>query len=179
MDAALRAQIAGGGGAMKLKKVQTRDSSGVRGAGAILGEEGAAASDATPAINNSQPDLKDIRSQLAGMFGGPPPPPKAAEFRSRAAAFGGGGGGGGGVGAQVPSSGLFVMHVAPDSPAARGGVRVGDTIVGLDGARLRTTKDLIDGLAEQVGRKVELELKRGEGGGTERAAVHVESMQQQ
>ena len=77
MDAALRAQIAGGGG-MKLKKVQTRDSSGVRGAGAILGEEGAAASDATPAINNSQPDLKDIRSQLAGMFGGPPPPPKAA-----------------------------------------------------------------------------------------------------
>jgi len=83
MDAALRAQIAGGGG-MKLKKVQTRDSSGVRGAGAIVGEEGAAASDATPAINNSQPDLKDIRSQLAGMFGGPPPPPKAASSEAAA-----------------------------------------------------------------------------------------------
>ena len=83
MDAALRAQIAGGGN-MKLKKVQTRDSSGVRGAGAIVGEEGAAASDATPAINNSQPDLKDIRSQLAGMFGGPPPPPKAASSEAAA-----------------------------------------------------------------------------------------------
>jgi S1-C subfamily serine protease len=52
--------------------------------------------------------------------------------------------------APLPSAGLFVMHVAPDSPAQRAGVRAGDTIVGMGGRSLRTTKELLDGLADRV-----------------------------
>ena len=50
----------------------------------------------------------------------------------------------------LPSAGLFVMHVAPDSPAQRAGVRAGDIIVGMGGRSLRTTKELLDGLADKV-----------------------------
>jgi len=64
--------------------------------------------------------------------------------------------------APVPSSGLYVMHVAPDSPAQRGGVRVGDTIVGLDSSATHTTKEFVDQLAERIGQKVKLEVLRGD-----------------
>ena len=78
--------------------------------------------------------------------------------------------------ATVPDAGLLVMQVAPDSPAQRGGVREGDTIVGLDGRRVHTTRALLDGLADKVGQRVQLELRRGDA----RVAsdCHVESMQQ-
>ena len=68
------------------------------------------------------------------------------------------------------------MHVTPDSPAQRCGVRVGDTIVTLGGAPLRTTKDLIDGLGESVGKRVAMEVVRGEK--KVEVSCHVESMQQ-
>ena len=67
------------------------------------------------------------------------------------------------------------MHVAPDSPAQRGGVRVGDTITGLSGGSVRTTKELVDGLADKIGQRVHLELQRG--GAEAGARVQVESMQ--
>ena len=38
------------------------------------------------------------------------------------------------------------------------GVRVGDTIVGLGGRGVRTSKELIDGLTEKVGQQVQLPL---------------------
>jgi len=117
----------------------------------------------------------------------------AADLRARAHPGGGGGGGGGLSGsggwaggwsgggaargaAGPPDAGLYVMHVIPDSPAQRAGVRVGDTIVGLGGQGLRTTKELIDGLQQEVGRSVALEVMRGE----QKVAVRcqVESMQQ-
>jgi HtrA serine peptidase 2 len=75
-----------------------------------------------------------------------------------------------------PSSGLYVMHVTPDSPAQRGGVRVGDTITGISGSPLRTTKELLDGLSDKVGQSVLLELQRDEQ--CVSATCEVESMQQ-
>lgn len=61
---------------------------------------------------------------------------------------------------SCPDGGLFVMHVAPDSPAARGGVRTGDTITGMGGAPMRTTRELIEGLSERIGERVDLALQR-------------------
>jgi len=104
-----------------------------------------------------------------------------AELRKQAggAWAGGGGWGGGGAAAAAagaPDAGLYVMHVTPDSPAQRAGVRVGDTLVGVDAAPLRTTKELLDGLSDRIGRPVQLEVQRGD----KRVSVRcqVESMQQ-
>ena len=68
------------------------------------------------------------------------------------------------------------MHVAPDSPAQRAGVRVGDTITGLDEHTLKTTKEVIDALSDKIGQRVTVQLQRGE----QRvgASCQVESMQQ-
>ena len=95
----------------------------------------------------------------------------AREFRERG---GGGGGGGGGP----PSAGLYVMHVTPDSPAQRAGLRVGDTITGLDERPVRTTKELIDGLTRKVGARVAVEVQRGDDGSRVALGCHVESLQQ-
>jgi HtrA serine peptidase 2 len=78
--------------------------------------------------------------------------------------------------ASLPSAGLYVMHVTPDSPAQRAGVHVGDTIVGMDASGVRTTKELIDGLANKVNQQVELQMLRG--GQRVSASCRVESMQQ-
>lgn len=100
-------------------------------------------------------------------------PTIAAQLRARAASSSYRGSTQGGA---PPDSGLYVMHVLPDSPAQRAGLRVGDTIVGVDGHSLRTTKELLDGLAEQVGRRVTVQLQRD--GRHVDATVVVESMQQ-
>ena len=68
------------------------------------------------------------------------------------------------------------MHVTPDSPAQRGGVRVGDTITALDRRPIATTKELIDGLSQKVGRPVQLDVQRE--GAQLQINCHVESMQQ-
>ena len=53
-----------------LKKVVTNDRSGVRGAGGVIGQPG---EKPTPeAADTSAPDLKSLKAQLSGMFGGPP-----------------------------------------------------------------------------------------------------------
>jgi len=103
----------------------------------------------------------------------------AGELRARAGGGSGGWGGGWGAsggGGGPPDAGLYVMHVSPDSPAQRAGVRQGDTLVGLGGAPLKSTKELLDGLQDQVGRAVALEVQRA----GQRVAVqcHVEAMQQ-
>lgn len=86
------------------------------------------------------------------------------------------GGGGGATPGAPPDRGLFVMHVTPDSPAQRGGVRVGDTITALDRRPIATTKELIDGLSQKVGRPVQLDVQRE--GAQLQINCHVESMQQ-
>ena len=78
----------------------------------------------------------------------------------------------GGAGSP-PDAGLYVVHVEPDSPAQRAGVRVGDTLVGLDGRALRTTRELIDGASVKIGGDVAIELQRE--GGTVRVRSQVES----
>ena len=111
----------------------------------------------------------------------------ANELRHRASATQGGGGAPGSFSltpwrsgksssSSPPDHGLYVMHVTPDSPAQHGGVRVGDTITALDRNVIGTTKELVDGLADKVGRQVRLELQRG----SQKVEVscHIESMQQ-
>jgi len=63
------------------------------------------------------------------------------------------------------------MHVAPGSPAQRGGVLVGDTVTGLDDATIRTTRELIDALASKVGESVQLSLQRNGAQTTSRLTV--------
>mmetsp|Transcript_65554 Transcript_65554/g.172953 ORF Transcript_65554/g.172953 Transcript_65554/m.172953 type:complete len:171 (+) Transcript_65554:710-1222(+) len=75
----------------------------------------------------------------------------------------------------VPESGLYVMQVTPGSPAQRGGVRVGDTIVGLDQTEIRTTKEFLDGLTDKVGATVHLKVQRRTA--TEIVSVVVQSQQ--
>ena len=83
---------------------------------------------------------------------------------------------------HIPNRGLYVMHVAQNSPAYRAGIKVGDTIVGIQAAgggediELSTTKQLVDSLSEQVGERVIL-LVRREGRDTPTALnVHVDSL---
>ncbi len=78
--------------------------------------------------------------------------------------------------ACVPERGLYVMHVAPGSPAQRAGLAVGDTLVGLDEGALSSTKELVDGLAERIGQTVVLQRIREGESRASAAPVHVESM---
>merc|ERR1719408_175082 len=81
----------------------------------------------------------------------------AADLNARAAEQGGGAAR---AAAKVPSDGLYVMHVAPGSPSQRSGVRVGDTIVKLDGESVTATKQLVERLSDKVGQKVSLGVLR-------------------
>jgi S1-C subfamily serine protease len=57
---------------------------------------------------------------------------------------------------------VLVTAVAGGSPAARGGVIVGDVILELDGHRLASPEDLLDLLqGDRVGRAVTLRILRG------------------
>ena len=77
---------------------------------------------------------------------------------------------------DVPDAGLYVMHVAPNSPAQRGGVRVGDTISGIDDAPIQSTRELVDALSAQVGGQVRLRLRRQQTSVT--VTLNVESLRQ-
>jgi len=79
-------------------------------------------------------------------------------------------------GHSVPDNGLHVVHVAPGSPAQRGGVRVNDTVVGVDRTPIRNKSELLEALNGKVGANVKLNLQR-EGAGSA-ASVTVESLQQ-
>jgi serine protease Do len=58
--------------------------------------------------------------------------------------------------------GVWVRRVMPGDPADKGGVRADDVIVGIDGARLETTRDLQRVVSSTpVGKKVRVVLLRG------------------
>lgn len=58
--------------------------------------------------------------------------------------------------------GLMVLSVERDSPASRGGVMIGDVLLGLDGDKLNDLDDLMAVLgSERVGQAVEARLMRG------------------
>lgn len=59
-------------------------------------------------------------------------------------------------------TGVLLVSVEPDSPAGRGGLLLGDTIVGLDGQPVRQLDDLLGLLSgERVGRSVPVRIVRG------------------
>ena len=59
-------------------------------------------------------------------------------------------------------SGLLIVGVEPGSPASAGGLVLGDTIVGLDGSRVRQHDDLLALLTgDRVGSKVPVQILRG------------------
>jgi S1-C subfamily serine protease len=60
------------------------------------------------------------------------------------------------------STGVLLVGVEPDSPAAAAGLLLGDTIVALDGAPVRTLDDLLALLSgDRVGRAVPVRIVRG------------------
>jgi S1-C subfamily serine protease len=59
-------------------------------------------------------------------------------------------------------TGLLIVNVEPDSPADKGGLVLGDTIVGLDGTAVRHHDDLLAMLAgDRVDKKVPVSIVRG------------------
>jgi S1-C subfamily serine protease len=61
----------------------------------------------------------------------------------------------------MPGGGVLVLQVESDSPAARGGVRAGDVVIGLDGNAITGIDDLHRVLTDdRIGREVPLELLR-------------------
>ncbi|MBI5667527.1 MAG: trypsin-like peptidase domain-containing protein [Chloroflexi bacterium] len=59
-------------------------------------------------------------------------------------------------------TGVLVMSVEPDSPAERGGLFLGDTIVAVDGERVETGEDLVSSLGGgRIGQTVAVRIIRG------------------
>ena len=67
--------------------------------------------------------------------------------------------------AQRPAAGrddgVLVVNVASGSPAAAGGVLVGDVILDFDGEAIGSPDDLVDRLAGRAGQPVRLRMLRG------------------
>ncbi|RFP60966.1 MAG: PDZ domain-containing protein [Limnothrix sp. CACIAM 69d] len=75
-------------------------------------------------------------------------------------------------------SGVLVVNVIPDSPAARGGLRRGDVIVQIDGAVV-TSAEQLQGLVERsrVGQALTMTVRRGDRGGNQQLSVRTGQMQ--
>jgi S1-C subfamily serine protease len=59
-------------------------------------------------------------------------------------------------------TGVLIVGVTPDSPAALGGLIVGDVLTDFDGQPIESPEDLLDVLVgDRVGRQVELRILRG------------------
>lgn len=59
-------------------------------------------------------------------------------------------------------TGLLIVNVEPESPADKGGLVLGDTIVGLDGVQVRHHDDLLSLLSgDRVGQKTPMQIVRG------------------
>ena len=56
--------------------------------------------------------------------------------------------------------GVMVVHVAPGSPAEAGGLRSGDIVLEFDGRAVRSTRDILDRLGVEVGKRVRLKVLR-------------------
>jgi len=64
--------------------------------------------------------------------------------------------------ADESTDALLVVGVAPESPAARAGILVGDVILTFDGQRIESPEELLDVLTgDRVGRDVSLGILRG------------------
>jgi len=64
--------------------------------------------------------------------------------------------------ADEATDALLVVGVAPESPAARAGILVGDVILAFDGQRIESPEELLDVLTgDRVGRDVSLRILRG------------------
>jgi len=64
--------------------------------------------------------------------------------------------------ASGQESGLLVVGVAPESPAATGGLMVGDIVIGIGDAAIRDTDDLREALSSDLaGKSVQIHLLRG------------------
>jgi S1-C subfamily serine protease len=57
--------------------------------------------------------------------------------------------------------GLLVVGVTPDSPAAAGGVLVGDVVLDFDGREIAAADDLLDLLSGRAGQTIDLRVLRG------------------
>jgi S1-C subfamily serine protease len=67
-------------------------------------------------------------------------------------------------GADGREGGLLVVGVTAGSPAAAGGVLVGDVVLDFDGQPIASPEELLDLLVgDRVGRQVQLRVKRGSG----------------
>lgn len=60
----------------------------------------------------------------------------------------------------VTDGGVLVSSVTRESPAEKAGVKAGDVITSINGDRVRTTDDLVDGLRETDGQEVTIGLMR-------------------
>lgn len=59
---------------------------------------------------------------------------------------------------------LLIVEVKPDSPAAKAGLRVGDSITKFDGHPVEEPEDLLDLLVEErVGKTIDVSVVRGDG----------------
>ena len=65
---------------------------------------------------------------------------------------------------QDQTEGVLVLQVAPGSPAERAGIEVGDVIVKMDGRAVKDSSDVVRGLGFDVGKKIHIEVRRGQTG---------------
>jgi hypothetical protein len=76
----------------------------------------------------------------------------------------------------TPPEGATIRDVLPDTPAARGGLKIGDVIVSFDGQPTRTTLDLTERLDRTAAKRtVRVDFVRGAGPAADRKAVWIET----
>lgn len=56
--------------------------------------------------------------------------------------------------------GVIIRAVAPGSPAYKGGLRPGDMIVKFAGKKVRSTKDILSSLGYEIGKRLEIQVRR-------------------
>lgn len=61
----------------------------------------------------------------------------------------------------VPTQGAQVGLVVPESPAYGAGIKAGDEIIAIEGQKVETWTEVIEGIAPRAGRETRLTIKRG------------------
>lgn len=57
-------------------------------------------------------------------------------------------------------SGVMVVQVAKGSPAQKAGLKTGDLIINMHGKKIASTRDVLDALGAEVGKKIRMEIMR-------------------